>query len=174
MTGRMPADLHFATAMRASSRGGSIMPTSPAKIRSCSLCFLECFIHFTPGQPKHAQCAVGHRATLLQEFLAPRRRERDDFVRPLLEGAALQQKFGRTFGVDRGFLPRARTTTDISLRCGVEGNFVDDRVIGIRAAGRPCAPPRRARLPSDRRRCASAHRFRQAAQAASCCTRARS
>ena len=93
--------------------------------------FFGVLIHIPPGQPKNAQCAVGHLATFLPQFFATRGRKRNNFVRPLLEGAALEKKLGSAFGVERGPLSGTLHHDGHQLAFGIEGNFVDDSVIGI-------------------------------------------
>ena len=91
----------------------------------------EMMVHIPPGQTKNAQCAVGHLATFLPQFFTTRGRKRNNFVRPLLESAALEKKLGSAFCVDRGPLAGVSHHERHQLAFRVEWNFVNDGVIRI-------------------------------------------
>ena len=152
MIGRMPALFARPTASLASSRGGSIMPTSPANTRSCSTRSSISSSATAPagndsiGDAERAQRAAGE-LFVRQQDLRPRRfaQRAWSFADELLR-ARVSSTSGRAFREDEHALPRSRR------RCAPCSSTCVPRRTGLRRRGRNLAVQRSALQPGLSRR----------------------
>ena len=162
MITRMPARVRLADGHAASSRGGSMMPTVPTKIRSLlerrrvGVRGSSRRVQRPVGHGQRAQRVVGQRVHIGQQLRAQRGVERNRRPCPRGRACNAEQHVGRALGDDARARRRARgraRCVDIILRSEVNGispmrsKRRSRRAVGARACARPPGRPPRSDRP---------------------------